>query len=167
VDIHERTGQRRILDYKTYAKRRAASDVHFESAAGEHDVFETVLEGKIVRWQDLQLPLYRALAELQWADQPEPPAVGYFLLPERIEESGIEEFALDASLFASAMSSAEAVADRVRRGIYWPPRAVQYDDYEDIFLGEDPANILSQESREFLVGSRISQQHHEDRGRKK
>jgi ATP-dependent helicase/nuclease subunit B len=167
VDIHERTGQRRILDYKTYAKRRAASDVHFESAAGEHDVFETVFEGKIVRWQDLQLPLYRALAELQWADQPEPPAVGYFLLPERIEESGIEEFALDASLFASAMSSAEAVADRVRRGIYWPPRAVQYDDYEDIFLGEDPANILSQESREFLVGSRISQQHHEDRGRKK
>ena len=154
VDIHERTGQRRILDYKTYAKRRAASEVHFEPAAGEHDVFETVFEGKIVRWQDLQLPLYRALAQLQWADQPEPPAVGYFLLPERIEESGIEEFALDASLFASAISSAEAVADRVRRGIYWPPRAVQYDDYKDIFLGEDPANILSQESREFLVGSR-------------
>ena len=154
VDIHERTGQRRILDYKTYAKRRAASEVHFEPAAGEHDVFETVFEGKIVRWQDLQLPLYRALAQLQWPDEPEPPAVGYFLLPERIEESGIEEFALDASLFASAMSSAEAVADRVRRGIYWPPRAVQYDDYEEIFLGEDPANILSEESRDFLVGAR-------------
>jgi ATP-dependent helicase/nuclease subunit B len=154
VDIHERTGKRRILDYKTYAKRRAPSEVHFELAAGEHGVFETVFEGRIVRWQDLQLPLYRVLAQLHWADEPEPPAVGYFLLPERIEESGIEEFALDASLFASAMSSAETVADRVRRGIYWPPRAVQYDDYEDIFLGEDPANILSQESREFLVGAR-------------
>ena len=153
VDIHERTGQRRILDYKTYAKRRAASEVHFEPAAGERDVFETVFEGKIVRWQDLQLPLYRALAQFQWPDEPEPPAVGYFLLPERIEESAIEEFALDASLFASAMSSAEAVADRVRRGIYWPPRGVQYDDYEEIFLGEDPANILSKESRDFLIGA--------------
>ena len=52
------------------------------------------------------------------------------------------------------MSSAETVADRVRRGIYWPPRAVQYQDYEDIFLGENPANILSEESRDFLIGAR-------------
>jgi hypothetical protein len=63
---------------------------------------------------------------------------------------------MDASLFASAMSGAEAVADRVRRGIYWPPRAVQHEDYEDIFLGEDPAKILSEASREFLMGARES-----------
>ena len=125
VDIHERTGQRRILDYKTSAKRRAPAEAHLEQATGEHDAFQTVFEGRMVRWRDLQLPLYRALAQLQWPDEPEPPVVGYFSLPERVEESGIEEFALDASLFASAMSSAETVADRVRRGIYWPPRAVQ------------------------------------------
>ncbi len=154
VDIHERTGQRRILDYKTYAKRRATTDAHFEPTTGEHDVFETVFEGRIVRWRDLQLPLYRALAQLQWPNEPEPPAVGYFSLPEGIEESGVEEFALGASLFASAMSSAEEVAHRVRRGIYWPPRAVQYEDYEDIFLGEDPVNIVSEESRDFLIGAR-------------
>lgn len=154
VDVHERSGRRRILDYKTFAKRRSASEVHFEPAEEEHSVFETVLEGKAVRWRDLQLPLYRALAQIQWPDEPEPPAVGYFLLPERIEESGIEEFGLNASLFASAICSAEAVADRVQRGIYWPPRAVQYDDFEDIFLGDDPANILSEESREFLMGAR-------------
>jgi len=154
VDIHERTGQRRILDYKTYAKRRAAAEVHFEPGTGEHDFCETVFEGKIVRWRDLQLPLYRALAQLHWPDDPKPPAVGYFLLPERIEDSGIEEFVLDATVFASAMSSAETVADRVRRGIYWPPRAVPYDDYEDVFLGDDPASILSKESRDFLMGAR-------------
>ena len=95
---------------------------------------------------------FSALAQLQWPDDPGPPAVGYLSLPERIEESGIEEFAMDASLFASAMSSAKAVADRVRRGIYWPPRPVQYEDYEDIFLGEDPASILSEASKEFLMG---------------
>jgi ATP-dependent helicase/nuclease subunit B len=152
VDIHERTGQRRILDYKTYAKRTTAADVHFEPAMGEDHAFETAFGGRMVRWRDLQLPLYRALAQFKWPDESEPPAVGYFLLPERIEESGIEEFALDASLFASAMSTAEAVADRVRRGIYSPPRAMQYDDYEDVFLGEDPAGILSAKSKEFLAG---------------
>ncbi|MGA7212947.1 MAG: PD-(D/E)XK nuclease family protein, partial [Terrimicrobiaceae bacterium] len=152
VDIHERTGRRRILDYKTFARRKAPADIHFECPLDEDGVFETVFEGRAVRWRDLQLPLYRALAQLQWPGEDEPPVVGYFLLPERIEDSGIEEFTVNAPLFASAMSSAEAVADRVRRGIYWPPRAVLYEDYEDIFLGEDPASVLSEKSRHFLAG---------------
>jgi ATP-dependent helicase/nuclease subunit B len=154
VDIHERTGARRILDYKTFARRKAPADIHFEPASSEHDAFEVVFEGKAMRWRDLQLPLYRALAQFHWPDDPQPPSVGYFLLPERIEESGIEEFALDPSVFASAMSSADVVADRVRRGVYWPPRAVLYEDYEDIFLGEDPASTLSEDSRDFLAGAR-------------
>jgi ATP-dependent helicase/nuclease subunit B len=153
VDIHEKTGQRRVLDYKTFAKRKSAADVHLTAGTGEHDFRETVCHGKRARWQDLQLPLYRALAEFLWPDDPQPPAVGYFLLPERIEESGIEEFVLDAPGFASAMSSAEAVANRIQRGIYWPPGAVPYDDYASIFLGDDPADILSEESKAFLMGA--------------
>ncbi|MET0253469.1 MAG: PD-(D/E)XK nuclease family protein, partial [Terrimicrobiaceae bacterium] len=152
VDIHQKTGKMRILDYKTSAKRSAPAEAHLELATGAHDAFELAVEGRTVRWQDLQLPLYRALAQLQWPDEPEPPAVGYFSLPERIEESGIEEFVMDDSLFASAMSSAETVADRVRRGVYWPPRAVQHEHYKHIFLGEDPASILSEASRKFLMG---------------
>ena len=152
VDIHQETGKMRILDYKTSAKRSAPAEAHLEPATGAHDAFEPAREGRIVPWRDLQLPLYRALAQLQWPDEPEPPAVGYFSLPERIEESGIEEFVMDDSLFASAMSSAETVADRVRRGIYWPPRAVQHEHYKHIFLGEDPASILSEASRKFLMG---------------
>jgi ATP-dependent helicase/nuclease subunit B len=151
VDVNERSGQRRILDYKTFARRKTASEVHFEQATGEDTSFETVVDGKAVRWMDLQLPIYRALAQLRWPGEPSP-LVGYFLVPERIEESCIDEFALDNCLFESAMSSAETVADRVRRGIYWPPRAVQYDDYESVFLGEDPASILSFRSKEFLMG---------------
>ena len=78
VDIHERTGQRRILDYKTYAKLTTAADVHFEPAMGEDNAFETAFGGRTVRWRDLQLPLYRALAQFKWPDESEPPAVGYF-----------------------------------------------------------------------------------------
>ncbi len=154
VDIHQQTGQRRILDYKTSAQRSAPVEAHLEAATGEHDAFEIECAGRIWRWRDLQLPLYRALAQLQWPNEPEPPAVGYFSLPERVEESRIEEFVMDDSLFASAMSSAKLVADRVRRGIYWPPRAVQFEDYRDVFLGENPADILSDASREFLMGAR-------------
>ena len=151
VDVHERSGEMRILDYKTFAKRKTASEAHFEQATGEEGSFETLFEGKAVRWFDLQLPLYRALARFRWPSQSSP-LVGYFLLPERVEESGIDDLALDSSLFESAMSAAETVAHRVRNGIYWPPRTVQYDDYESVFLGEDPASILSSESKEFLMG---------------
>ena len=66
---------------------------HFDSSPGRQEV---------VRWRDLQLPLYRALAQFRWPGEPLPPVVGYFLLPERIEESGIDELALDEALFASA-----------------------------------------------------------------
>jgi ATP-dependent helicase/nuclease subunit B len=152
VDIHENTGQRRVLDYKTFAKRRSTTDTHLEFVAGEHDSTGILFNGKPARWKDLQLPLYRALAEFLWPGDPQPPAVGYFLLPERIEESGIEEFVLEGPVFASAMSTAEGVADRVRCGIYWPPGVVQYDDYANVFLGEDPAKILSVKSRGFLMG---------------
>jgi ATP-dependent helicase/nuclease subunit B len=154
VDVNERSGQRRILDYKTFARRKTPSEVHFGQATGEESCFATVVDGKAVRWLDLQLPLYRALAQYRWPSESSP-LVGYFLLPERIEESGIHQLALDDSLFESAMSSAETVADRVRRGIYWPPRAVQYDDYESIFLGEDPATTLSSNSKEFLMGGHL------------
>jgi ATP-dependent helicase/nuclease subunit B len=152
IDIHERTGQRRILDYKTSAKRKTAADAHLENSSGEERSLETIFEEKRSRWVDLQLPLYRALAHFQWPDEAQPPIVAYFLLPERIEESGIEEFALDDSLFSSAMSVAKEIARRVLRGIYWPPRLVEHDDYETIFLGEDPACVLSSSSKEFLQG---------------
>ena len=154
VDVHEGSGQMRVLDYKTFAKRKTASEAHFVPATGEEESFETLLDGKAVRWFDLQLPLYRALAQSRWPSE-SPPVVAYFLLPERVEESGIDDLALDSSLFESAMSAAETVAHRVRSGIYWPPRAVQDHDYESVFLGEDPAGILSSESKEFLMGMHL------------
>ena len=143
VDVHEETGQRRILDYKTSAKRRSARSVHFDSA----------IKGReMVQWRDLQLPLYRALAEFLWPAEPLAPLVGYLLLPERVEESGIDELLLDEALFASAMSNAELVAGLIGRGIFWPPGEVEFDDFVSLFLGEDPDKIISENSKEFLSG---------------
>jgi ATP-dependent helicase/nuclease subunit B len=156
VDVHEETAQRRILDYKTFARRKSAIETHLDFNPQKHQTWGAVYNGKVARWRDLQLPLYRMLAEFLWADEPAPPAVGYFLLPERVEESGIDELVLDETAFASAKSTAEIVAERVRRGIFWPPGHVQYDDFDDIFLGEDPAGIISERSKEFLGGAGVS-----------
>jgi ATP-dependent helicase/nuclease subunit B len=143
VDVHEETGQRRILDYKTSAKRKSARSMHFDAASGAREM---------VQWRDLQLPLYRALAEFLWPGEPLPPLVGYFLLPERIEESGIDQLILDEALFASAKANAEMVAERISRGIFWPPGEVEFDDFANLFLGEDPEKTISEKSKEFLSG---------------
>ena len=143
MDVHEETGQRRILDYKTSAKRKSARSMHFDATSGAREM---------VQWRDLQLPLYRALAEFLWPGEPLPPLVGYFLLPERIEESGIDQLILDEALFASAKAHAEMVAERISRGIFWPPGEVEFDDFANLFLGEDPEKTISEKSKEFLSG---------------
>lgn len=152
VEVHERTGQRRILDYKTFAQAKAPADTHWGVSDGEFAEAEFLFDNKAVRWQELQLPLYRALASFRWPDDPAPPQVGYFLLPERIEESAIVEFDLQDEAYESAIRCAGAVADRIRRGVFWPPREVMYDDFESIFLGEDPALCLDESSITFLQG---------------
>lgn len=157
VEIHEQTGRRRILDYKTYksARNHRPEDVHFSRAEEGTDFPEAELEweSKARRWGQLQLPLYRALAAHRWPDDAEPPITAYFLLPEKIEESGIFEFAMDEAVFASAMDCATTVAERVRRGIFWPPRQVIYEAFDDIFLGDDPGTLFSPKSIAFLQGT--------------
>lgn len=157
VEIHEQTGQRRILDYKTYksVKKHRPEETHYGKSKDETELPEAefALEDKPRRWLQLQLPLYRALAQHRWPDDPAPAIVGYFLLPEKIEESGVFEFAMDDFLFDSAMQCAGAVADRVRRGVFWPPREPQYENFEEIFLGQDPVTLLSPQSIAFLRGN--------------
>ena len=157
VEIHEHTGQRRILDYKTYrsAKKHLPAETHYGKSRDETGFPEAEfdLEDKPRRWRQLQLPLYRALAQHRWPDDPSPAIAGYFLLPEKIEESGVFDFGMDDFLFDSAMQCAGAVADRVRRGVFWPPREPQYEAFEEIFLGQDPATLLSAPSIAFLKGN--------------
>jgi len=152
VEVHERTGQRRILDYKTFAQAKSPADTHWGMSDGEFPEAEFLADKKPVRWQELQLPLYRALASFLWPDDPVAPMVGYFLLPERVEESAIVEFDLGEDAYDSAVRCAEAVASRISRGVFWPPREVAYDDFEGIFLGGDPGAFLDEDSISFLRG---------------
>lgn len=154
VEVHEQTGQRRILDYKTYksVKGNTPTETHMEPADGSFAEAEFAWDGKERRWKQLQLPLYRALAMHRWPEDPAPPSVGYFLLPEKLEESCILEFEIDEPLFESALRCAEAVADRVRRGVFWPPREVRYDDFEGIFPDGNIEESLPESAIKFLEG---------------
>lgn len=154
VEVNEFTGQRRILDYKTYAKPKRPDETHFDTRPGDDEYAWSAhhYNGKDCRWKELQLPIYRALAEFEWPEDGLAPYVGYLLLPERLEESGLEEFILGDGDFKSAMTCAEGVLENISRGVFWPPREVEFDDYAEIFAGEDPVNVMGAESVEFLRG---------------
>jgi ATP-dependent helicase/nuclease subunit B len=144
VDRHEKTGLRRVVDYKTYRSlaKNKPEDTHFGPPDGSLAEAETVWLGKPRRWAQLQLPVYRFLAMRRWPDDPAPPEVGYFVLPEKLDDSGVHLFALDEPLFESAMACATAVAERIRHGVFWPPREPKYDDFEALFPDGDPVDLV-------------------------
>ncbi len=154
IEIHIRTGQRRILDYKTFARDKSPEEAHFTTRTPEELLpgEEVIRDGKPRYWTNLQLPLYRELSLFHWRDDLAPPIVGYFLLPERVEDARIAMFDLDETTIYNANLCAEAIAERIARGNFWPPRQPLYDDYESLFLGEAPEDVLSEESLEWLQG---------------
>ena len=100
-----------------------------------------------VRSQSSAGPVNRCLP---WSDT--------FSLPERIEESGIEKLTLDRSrIRLSNVQRGNGGRSRASEASFGLPALCQYDDFADVFLGEDPGPILSENSRSFLMGSQDPQ----------
>lgn len=134
IDRHERTGARRVLDYKTSDKPVEPWQAHHRNlrrgeAPPAFACFD--LDGKTQVWTDLQLPLYRRA--VGGADV----ACAYFNLPKAAGETGIrhwENFSPD--LEAAAWRCAEGVAAAIRAGEFWPPNeaiAPESDDFAALF----------------------------------
>ncbi|MCC6580577.1 MAG: PD-(D/E)XK nuclease family protein [Phycisphaeraceae bacterium] len=114
IDRHDEHGYR-ILDYKTADTKAVPEKTHRK--AGDH--------GK--EWIDLQLPLYRKLAEGIISDGPV--TLGYVAIPRKIGEVGLVKADWDADELSQAMSKAEKVIRKIRAGTFWPPREpLEYDD---------------------------------------
>lgn len=122
VDIHEETGRRVVLDYKTGDSARSPQQTHRHRDD----------------WVDLQLPLYRHLirsldgepSQLEFAEdaaRTDPTAadvqLGYILLAKDPAHSGFSLADWDASLLAEADRQAEAIVRLVRSEVFWPPTA--------------------------------------------
>lgn len=123
-DRHARTGQWRVLDYKTTDRGTPPHEAHLRAVQATDETrpaWMRVTVGERERvWKDLQLPLYvQALRrEYPGADV----ACGYFLLPKAVGETAVVTWdELTPDLLAAAQSCADGVAQAIRAGAYWPP----------------------------------------------
>lgn len=156
IDRIEVNGDRvRVLDYKTQTTRKTPEDVHLQPISRAFfPEAETTLGAKQKAWTDLQLPLYRRVAEKLYPGKTIETA--YFVLAADPEESEVLGFTLDETLIASSSACAEEVASRISRGVYWPPRQMpeSWEDPLGIFLeGGKPEDVLDEATITFLKGT--------------
>ncbi len=151
IDSHEKTGEWRVLDYKTSDKAYDPYRGHLSRVTTstntdwlpEYARFE--LAGKEYRWKDLQLPLYRlALQEKAGV----PIRCGYFNLPKAAGDTAISQFSsLQEAHDLAARNCAEGVIADVLAGRFWPVKTHGgHDEFAGLHLGIpektiDPASI--------------------------
>jgi RecB family exonuclease len=106
IDHHPESGRWQVLDYKTSARGKSPEQSH--RTAGE--------------WVDLQLPLYRhLLGEVPGIGDHALVDVGYFNVPARVEEIGIQTADWTSADYDAADAAARDVVRQVRAGVFWPP----------------------------------------------
>jgi ATP-dependent helicase/nuclease subunit B len=155
IDRIEVNGDRvRVLDYKTYSSKKTPEEVHLQPPSRAFlPEAETSLSGKPKAWVDLQLPLYRKIAEKLFPGKTI--ETGYLVLAADPEESDVIAFNLSEDLLAAASRCAEAIASAITSGVFWPPQQVpaSWDDPMGVFLsGGSPEECLDEETITFLRG---------------
>ena len=144
VDVNERTGEWRVIDYKTWDTMDRASPfdttkaaVEFAKLRGLPVATQVDEKGKVkeMAWKSLQLPLYCAMLEA--SDDPRFVAAKtasrsacYCILGKTAEETGFAEAMASASWQSDAERLVRQLLDEIRRGIFWPPSPAdkwQYD----------------------------------------
>jgi ATP-dependent helicase/nuclease subunit B len=162
IDRHERTGQFRVLDFKTADKITDPQAAHVRKLSGRSHIapqdewkcFE-LRDGTRFQWKDLQLPLYAAALRLHGL---RPDLAGYFTLPKSVQDTKVLTWeTFDDEWIDHALACASEVVRRLREGLFWPPAAKAYDrGFDELFLGDAMATIhwpgASAEARSPLDG---------------
>ena len=166
VDSHPDHGLR-ILDYKTFSQPKTPAKTHLGPHRDRPLLPEADLEILVGKkgtpkqrsWIDLQLPLYAWLAGRIWPEHAKKGVkVGYFLLPPDGESAGdvLPMFELTEDMQESAEQCAKRICEFVAEGQFWPPSPsseVEFDDYKDWFMQEDPQKLIDEESAHMLNGN--------------
>ncbi len=148
IDRNIQTGLVCVLDYKTTDKTKTPAETHFGPACEDDDLpaagisAELAGGGRAKRWADLQLPLYRELVRSEFGPQVQ---LGYFCLPNALGDTDVTLWdAYSDALHDSAIQCAEAVVQRIKQGIFWPPVKLKtgYDDDLAGVLPGDPAKSI-------------------------
>ena len=165
IDMHPEKGLR-ILDYKTYSQPKNPSKTHLgpqrerkHLPEADLDIFTKKGTPQPHSWTELQLPLYAWLARQIWPEHAKKGVeVGYFLLPPDGEspDKALQIFDLTEEMQTSAEKCAERITRLVKGGHFWPPSPsseVEFDDFKDWFMQEDPRNLIDEESAHRLNGN--------------
>jgi len=148
VDRNERTGEWRVIDYKTWDTLDKASPfdaskaaVAFAQARGLPVCSQVDARGRPreMAWKSLQLPLYCAMLEASGdarfaAAKQAPRSACYCILGKTPEETGFGEAMASAAWQADAERLVRTLLAGIRRGVFWPPSPVDrwQWDYADI-----------------------------------
>ncbi|WP_044891529.1 PD-(D/E)XK nuclease family protein [Opitutus terrae] len=144
IDRHERTGARRVLDYKTSDRPVDPEQAHLRGWRREETapaLARFTYNAKEQVWTDLQLPLYRLAVQTDptLATGGEQPLLecAYFNLPKAIGETGIRPWTdYTRELDDAAWRCANGVAAAIHAGIFWPPNETlrpEQDDFATLF----------------------------------
>lgn len=142
IDHHPELGYR-LIDYKTANTAKKPKQTHHQTIEGQ------------LTWVDLQLPLYRHLAEA--FEVPQSAQLGYINLPKKVEATGYAP----ADWTDDQLKQADAERDRVIRAIrnhaYWPPNEPnEYDGFARLCADQaaDRLALIQRSSRTTEGGRR-------------
>jgi len=102
LDFNTRTGEWRVYDYKTFNHAKNPVGTHTATGADGEPFTSTIRkrnkkgedtgETKVIRWKDLQLPVYHRSLKLGWSGigKNDILHVGYLCLPSKVSDTGEE-----------------------------------------------------------------------------
>ncbi len=157
IDRHRETGRIRVLDYKTGDSGKAPEEYHLAAAQAQTPDYARVMTaGRLRRWADLQLPLYRRMLE-QHESIADGIEAGYFNLPRETASAGVSLWnALTDELLRSADACAQGIITDIGARRFWPPSArVDFDDYESLFPMDITRCVDAASFTEFLESWRV------------
>lgn len=130
LDFNTRTGEWRVYDYKTFNHAKNPVGTHTATGADGEPFTSTIRarnrkgedtgQTKVIRWKDLQLPVYHRSLKLGWAGigKDDILHVGYLCLPSKVSDTGVKawEHYHDDFLVGAETQIREVVAALLKGG---------------------------------------------------
>jgi len=146
IDHHPDTGEWMMWDYKSGANEDGVVKSHLKNTnartvwpvhLGDDSRLRLAGEkNKIMRWINLQLPLYAAAGLT-----PSFAGVGYIAMGDSADKVKFDAWKnFDPDLVEAAKNCAELLIERIGQNVFWPPaESPEFDDYRALAAGADLA----------------------------